>query len=155
MTPQQQAYLNEYLTTLTLKQRETIPDTIAEYFCADEFNANQCAKLISEGTKRESCSLKQGYDIEQEPLPQVGRITVVLNWQQEPVCIIRLTEVSICPFDQVTEEFARSEGEGDLSYEWWRDAHIKFFTQYAGEIGAKFDLQSDLVLERFEKVYPL
>lgn len=111
--------------------------------------------MINEGTKRASCSLKQGYDIEQEPLPQVGRITVVLNWQQEPVCIIRLTEVSIYPFDQVTEEFARSEGEGDLSYEWWRDAHIKFFTQYAGEIGAKFDLQSELVLERFEKVYPL
>ncbi|NOI75414.1 ASCH domain-containing protein [Vibrio coralliilyticus] len=155
MTPQQQAYLNEYLTTLTPQQRESIPDTIAEYFCADEFNANECARLINEGTKRASCCLKQGYDIEQEPLPQVGRITVVLNWQQEPVCIIRLTEVSICPFDQVTEEFARSEGEGDLSYEWWRDAHIKFFTQYAGEIGAKFDLQSELVLERFEKVYPL
>ncbi|AXN30288.1 ASCH domain-containing protein [Vibrio coralliilyticus] len=155
MTPQQQAYLNEYLTTLTPQQRESIPDTIAEYFCADEFNANECARLINEGTKRASCSLKQGYDIEQEPLPQVGRITVVLNWQQEPVCIIRLTEVSICPFDQVTEEFARSEGEGDLSYEWWRDVHIKFFTQYAGEIGAKFDLQSELVLERFEKVYPL
>ncbi|ERB65287.1 ASCH domain-containing protein [Vibrio coralliilyticus OCN008] len=155
MTPQQQAYLNEYLTTLSPQQRESIPDTIAEYFCADEFNANECARLINEGTKRASCSLKQGYAIEQEPLPQVGRITVVLNWQQEPVCIIRLTEVSICPFDQVTEEFARSEGEGDLSYEWWRDAHIKFFTQYAGQIGAKFDLQSELVLERFEKVYPL
>ena len=155
MTPQQQTYLDQYLTTLTPQQRETIPSTIVEYFCADEFNANECARLINEGVKRASCSLKQGYDIEQEPLPQVGRITVVLNWQQEPVCIIRLTDVSVCPFDQVSAEFARSEGEGDLSYEWWREAHIKFFTQYAGEIGTEFNLQSELILERFEKVYPL
>lgn len=155
MTPQQLAFLNQYLDSLPLEQRQDIKNPIAEHFCSDEFNANQCAKLINQGIKQASCSLKEAYDIENELLPEVGRLSVVLNWNQEPVCIIRLNKVSICPFNKVTEEFARLEGEGDLSYQWWRDAHIKFFTNYANEVGATFNLDSELVLEHFEKVYPL
>ncbi|WP_414718328.1 ASCH domain-containing protein [Thaumasiovibrio subtropicus] len=68
------------------------------------------------GKKTASCSLKQAYLIENEPLPEVGRLTVVLNWAQEPVCIVRLTQVSTAPFNEVTEDFARAEGEGDASY---------------------------------------
>ncbi|MBU2897729.1 ASCH domain-containing protein [Vibrio hepatarius] len=155
MTPQQETFLNQYLVSVPKNYCESITDTIAECFCSDEYNANQCAKLINQGTKRASCSLKEAYDIENEPLPKVGRLTIVLNWRQEPVCIIKLTDVSICPFNQVTEEFARLEGEGDLSYQWWHDAHIQFFTNYAKEVGATFNPDSELVLERFEKVYPL
>lgn len=154
MTEIQQAYLQKYLLTLSEAQRDSIPQVHAEYFCADEYNANECARLVNQRTKTASCSLKQGYDIENEPLPLVGRLTVVLNWAEEPVCIIEHTEVSICPFNQVTEEFAQSEGEGDGSYQWWREAHLQFFTQYANQVGAQFSEESELVLERFEKVYP-
>ncbi len=154
MTPKQQAFLEQYLSTLTPNERESIPQTLAEYFCADEYNANECARLIDIGQKRASCSLKEGYLIDDEPFPEIGRLTVVLNWNEEPVCIVKLTDVSFCPFNQVTEEFAHAEGEGDGTYEWWRKAHIDFFTQYAKEVGATFSLESELVLERFEKVYP-
>ena len=154
MNKEQKDYLGRYLTTLTSTERDAIPEVIAEYFCADEYNANECARLINQGIKRASCSLKAGYDAEQEPLPKVGRLSVVLNWAQEPVCIIKLKDVSICPFNQVTPEFAALEGEGDLTYQWWRDAHINFFTNYAASLGIEFSESSDLVLERFEKVYP-
>ncbi|GAK84193.1 hypothetical protein JCM19238_1759 [Vibrio ponticus] len=154
MNQQQRAFLDSYLSTLTDEQRAAIPQVYAEYFCADEYNANECARLVAQGIKRASCSLKQGYDLDQEPLPKVGRLTVVLNWQQEPVCITRHTDVQICPFNQVTAEFAALEGEGDGSYQWWSKAHIKFFTQYAHEVGATFNENSELVLEKFEKVYP-
>ena len=154
MNKVQKEYLEQYLATLTPKERDAIPEAIAEYFCADEVNANECARLINAGIKRASCSLKAGYDAEQEPLPKVGRLSVVLNWAQEPVCIIKLKDVSICPFNEVTPEFAALEGEGDLSYQWWRDAHIAFFTKYAASLNIEFTESSDLVLERFEKVYP-
>jgi len=154
MNKEQQAYSNQYLATLSEQQRGDIPQVIAEYFCADEYNANECARLIKCGEKRASCSLKAAYELESEPLPEVGRLTVVLDWKQTPVCIVELTQVSICPFDQVTEEFAAAEGEGDGSYQWWREAHINFFSQYAKEIGCEFKLDSELVLERFHKVYP-
>ncbi|WP_428244091.1 ASCH domain-containing protein [Gynuella sp.] len=155
MNEKQQEYLDKYLNTLTDAERSSIPLVLADYFCADEFNANECARLVNTGIKRASCSLKAAYDVANEPFPEVGALTVVLNWAQEPVCIIRLTEVSTCPFNEVTREFAEAEGEGDGTYEWWREAHIEFFTQYASEIGAEFTETSELVLERFEKVYPL
>ncbi|MGF1753792.1 ASCH domain-containing protein [Vibrio makurazakiensis] len=155
MTPEQQQFLDNYLGSLSSQERDAIPHIIAEHFCADEYNANECARLIDIGKKTASCGLKEGYDIDQEPLPKVGGLTLVLDWQQQPVCVVKITDVSICPFNQVTREFAESEGEGDGTYEWWREAHINFFTKYAQSVGAAFDENSDLVLERFEKVYPL
>jgi len=154
MKPEHQRYLEQYTSTLTEQQRQEIPDVIAEYFCADEFNANECARLVNAGIKRASCSLKAAYELDQEPLPRVGRLTVVLDWDGNPVCIVRLTEVSFCPFNIVPEEFAHLEGEGDGSYQWWYKAHLKFFNDYAKSIGSEFSLTDELVLERFEKVYP-
>lgn len=155
MTPSQQAFMDAYLSTLSAAGRGAIPQTVAEHFCADEANANECARLIAAGIKRASCSLLAGYEKENEPLPQVGRLSLVLNWAQQPVCIVRLTEVSFCPFEAVDAAFAAAEGEGDGSLAWWRDAHMAFFTAFAADVGVPFNEQSELVLERFEKVYPL
>ncbi len=155
MTEAQQRFLDQYLATLSDQARQVIPKITASHYCADEYNANECARLIDIGKKTASCSLKAGWDIDQEPLPQAGELNIVLNWAQEPVCIVQLTAVSTCPFDQVPVEFAECEGEGDGSYAWWRKAHINFFENYAKTVGTTFTEQSELVLEHFEKVYPL
>ncbi|MCY9852801.1 ASCH domain-containing protein [Vibrio mediterranei] len=154
MTPKQQTFLNQYLEQLTTSERASIKDVIAEHFCGDEYNANKCAKLINEGIKTASCSLKAGYEIEQEPLPQVGRLSVVLDWDQNPICIIKLISVEVCPFNQVSGAFAYAEGEGDRTYQWWKQAHLRFFEWYANELNITFSEYDDLVLERFEKVFP-
>ncbi|WP_394152393.1 ASCH domain-containing protein [Vibrio maritimus] len=104
--------------------------------------------------KTASCGLKAGWDVEDEPYPQVGSYSLVLDWQQNPVCVIQLASVEVCPFNQVSEEFAYAEGEGDRTYAGWKAAHIKFFEWYANEIGVVFSPESELVLERFKKVYP-
>lgn len=153
MTPQQQAFLDRYLTQLTAAERDAIPQIIAEHFCDDEYNANECARLIDTKVKRASCSLKQGFDIDDEPLPEVGRLSLVLDWAKKPVCIVKLTQIKIMPFNKVTPEFTAIEGEGYGSYAWWHQAHVNFFSRYAANIGATFNDDSDLVLEWFEKVY--
>ena len=155
MTPNQQAFLDQYLALLTKGERDKIPQIIVEYFCADEYNANECARLINLGIKTATCSLKQGYFIDDEPLPQVGNLTVVLDWAENPICIVKVTDVECCLFNQVSEDFAQSEGEGDGTYTWWRKAHIDFFSEHAQGIDINFNEESELVLERFEKVYPL
>lgn len=155
MTPHQQAFMDAYLSTLSAAERGAIPQRVAEHFCADEANANECARLIAAGIKRASCSLLAGYEQANEPLPQVGRLCLVLNWAQQPVCIVQLTEVSICPFEAVDAAFAAAEGEGDGTLAWWHDAHVAFFTAFAADVGLSFNEQSELVLEHFEKVYPL
>ena len=152
-TDEQQAFFERYLATLSAAERAAIPQIHAESFCADEANANACAELIKAGKKTASCSLLASYEVEQQPLPAVAQLTLVLDWAQRPVCIIQLTEVSLCPFDQVPASFATEEGEGDRSYAWWRSAHLDFFRAEARALGIEFCGQSVLVLERFECVF--
>lgn len=154
LTDNQRVFLNHYLTTLDPSARAAIPHINAEYFCADEWNANTCAHLINTGIKTASCSLRAGYAIEQEPEPVVGQLTVVLNWQQEPVCIIQLQRIEYCHFKDVPAEFAALEGEGDGSYRHWRQAHLEFFRQDAETLGFDFNEESELILEYFVKVFP-
>ncbi|WP_115718967.1 ASCH domain-containing protein [Gallaecimonas mangrovi] len=155
MNAAQQAFLDAYLATLSPRECKAVPVCVAEHFCADEENANICAQLVNSGIKTATCSLKAAYDIEQQPLPAPGRLTVVLNWAQQPVCVIKTTTVSFCPFNRVPAAFAKAEGEGDGSYRWWYQAHLAFFNGHARELGLAFTADSELVLEHFEKVYPL
>ncbi|WP_342594983.1 ASCH domain-containing protein [Salinicola lusitanus] len=146
--------LLRYLATLSEAERLSIPAIGAEHFCDNEVDANACAHLVATGIKRASCGLLKSYQVEGEDLPVAGKLTVVLDWRQWPVCIVRTTDVQIAPFDRVPEEFAYLEGEGDRTYEGWRRAHIQFFEREAERLGDTFNFDSAVVLERFEKVFP-
>ncbi len=69
-------------------------------------------------------------------------------------CIIRTNAVNIVPYDEVTREFARKEGEGGLSLDYWRDIHDRALTHEYGGIDIKFDPRIPVVCEEFEAVYP-
>lgn len=45
---------------------------------------------------------------------------MILNSRDEAVCIIENTAVSVLPYDEVTQEMAAMEGEGDRSLAYWR-----------------------------------
>ncbi len=85
-----------------------------------------CAELVRIGQKTASCSMELWYSEHGEPMPEVGHLQVVTNWDGEPVCVIQMTDVSTCRYDEVTAEFAYAEGEGDRTLNWWRDAHAAF-----------------------------
>ncbi|ASG01729.1 ASCH domain-containing protein [Vibrio anguillarum] len=148
-----QTYLSEYLSSLPSETAEKYTSFSADYFCADEYNANVCADLILRGEKRASCSLEYWYSHEGEPMPEVGHLQVVTNWDGKPICIIELTSVSKCKYSDVTEEFVAEEGEGDKSLKWWREAHWKFFGLECDELGIEPTEDMLLVLERFKVVY--
>ncbi|PKF49634.1 ASCH domain-containing protein [Enterovibrio nigricans] len=145
--------LNTYLLTLSATQREAYTSFSADYFCSDEENANICADLIIRGEKRASCSMEIWYSQEGEPYPKVGHLQVVTDFHGEPKCIIEITDVTLCPFNLVSEEFAAAEGEGDKSYAWWKDAHWAFFSSECKELGIEMTEDTLLVLERFQTVY--
>lgn len=92
------------------------------------------------------------YELEKEPLPKVDDFSVVLNSKEEPVCIIRTTEVKIMPMNEVPVDFAYAEGEGDRSYNHWRTVHVEFFTNELKEVGMEFSEEMLLVCERFELI---
>ena len=113
------------------------------------------ADLVLRGEKTATASAYDLYALEGEPLPQEGTFDVILDSQNQAVCIVKITRVSVQPFSQVSAQHAYKEGEGDKSLTYWRQVHEDFFTDCLGEAGLIFRPESKVVLEEFRKVYPL
>lgn len=108
--------------------------------------ANELADLIKKGIKTASCGSLASYQ-QEENAPRTGSYNIILDGQSVPVCVIRLVSLRLGRFCDVTEEFARKEGEGDLSLEYWQREHQRFFTREG-----YFSKDMALVAEEFEVV---
>ena len=114
-------------------------------------SADWLADLVVEGKKTATTSGFVFYELEKEPIPQAGEYYIVLDGQENPVAVILIQSVDVLPMNEVTEEFALAEGEGD--YRFWWDAHEKFFTELLKEYSLEFSSDMLVVCERFKKVY--
>ena len=63
----------------------------------------------------------------EEPLRRPGDRLALLDFDDEPVGVVELTEVRVVPAGEIDVQFARDEGEGFESVEDWRIAHEEFF----------------------------
>ncbi|MFZ5821093.1 MAG: ASCH domain-containing protein [Chloroflexota bacterium] len=115
--------------------------------------ADELGALIAAGTKTATCSSLWEWQAEGESLPEPGYLTIVLDGQGQPLCIVETTQVSVRNFNEVDAQFAYEEGEGDRSLAYWRDAHRRFFTRYLSRIGREFSEEMPLVCERFRMIY--
>ena len=111
--------------------------------------------MVLKGSKTATASAYDLYAVDNEPLPQEGTFDIILDGQDQAVCIVEITRVSVQPFNQVSAQHAYKEGEGDKSLAYWRQVHEDFFTDCLGEAGLTFTPESKVVLEEFRKVYPL
>ena len=118
-------------------------------------DADFLADLVLKGEKTATASAYDLYALEAESLPQEGTFDVILDSQNQAVCIVEITRVSVQPFNQVSADHAYKEGEGDKSLAYWRQVHEDFFTDCLGEAGLTFRPESKVVLEEFRKVYSL
>lgn len=71
---------------------------------------DQLAKLTLDGTKTATASAYPLYAQEQEPIPEPGQYSVILDSREEAVCILQTTKVYVTPFSRVSEEQAWKEG---------------------------------------------
>lgn len=111
--------------------------------------------LVLSGDKRATCELKIWFDNHEEALPKPGDHWIITDGSGVPACIIRTTRVDILPVHQVDEEFAYTEGEGDKSLKWWKEAHDAYYERQAAQDGFIYDDSMLCVAERFELVWPV
>jgi len=126
----------------------------AWYFGDSPDLAKELAGLVLSGAKTATASLYWEYEAEGEALPQVNGYSVITDFDGNPLGVIQTVEVRILPFDEVEAEFAADEGEGDLSLEFWRGAHWRFFSRACAKLGLQPDLKMPVVCERFRLAYP-
>ena len=152
MSDETKQYWNEFLKA----NPNVPPETPYQvwYFGDGRELADELAALVTAGKKTATASLYWEYEAEGEAMPQVGGYSVITSFDGEPQCILQTTEIRILPFEQVDAQFAADEGEGDLSLEYWRDAHWRFFSRACERLGLQPGPHMPVVCERFRKVYP-
>jgi len=153
MDPKSKAYLDKFLSSLPAEDPLQKARADYYYFCSDEESANHLALLVVQGVKQATAGLLWSYEAEDEPLPEVGQLSVITNWDGDPQCIVEVTEVEVKPYNKVTAEFAFIEGEGDKSLEYWRRVHWEFFTMECEEIGKEPTEEMLVILEQFKVIW--
>jgi uncharacterized protein YhfF len=112
--------------------------------------ANELCALILAGKKTATSTALYSYELDNQPVPEPGNRSVVLDGDGQARCVIECVSAEAVPFDEVDEEFAADEGEGDLSLKSWQKAHQAFF-----ERQGYFAPDMLLVCERFRLVEKL
>ena len=69
------------------------------------------------------------------------------------MCIIKTLKVYVTEFNQVSEEHAFKEGEGDRSLDYWRKVHESFLTNELASVNKSFNENTKVVCEEFEVMY--
>jgi uncharacterized protein YhfF len=126
----------------------------AFHFDDNEPTANALGTLVLLGQKRATAGLLWTNEVTHKLLPKIGALSVVTDWHGTPLCIIQSTHIEIIPFDSVSDRFAATEGEGDKTLRYWREAHWRFFSREYQRIGREPNLQMPVVCEEFKLVYP-
>ena len=115
--------------------------------------ADDLGQLVLKGTKRATAGSVWSYESSGKALPKPGDLSIVMDSKQKALCIIETIQVDVMPFDQVSAEFAATEGEGDGSLAYWRSAHLAYFTRECERSGKAFSTSMAIACEQFKVVY--
>jgi uncharacterized protein YhfF len=148
-----QNYWQQFLASLPPDSPYRAKTYVAEGWGDSSEMADELGALIAQGIKTATCSSLWEWEAEGNPIPEPGLVTIVLNGRGEPLCIVETMEVTVRRYNEVDANFARDEGEGDLSLNYWREAHRTFFSRALPKIGKEFSEEMPLVCERFRLIY--
>ena len=115
--------------------------------------ASKLAHLVACGDKRATMGWIAAAAPSGTPLAQVGGVSVVTDALGYPRVVVRSVEVRDLAFDAIDAATAAAEGEGDLSYDDWREGHTDYFRGEAARYGLSFDDWARISVERFEVLH--
>ncbi len=121
-------------------------------FGATPEQADEQLALVLSGTKTATADALWDYEATGEALPAPGALGIVTDGRGVPHALVMTTEVEVVPFDEVSPEHARLEGDGDRSLATWREVHERLFTDHAAP-GHRFSRDMPVVLQRFTVLY--
>jgi len=146
-------YWRQFLASLPPDTPYRTRTYVAEGWGDSPEMADELGALIAQGIKTATCSALWEWQAKGNPIPEAGYITIALDGRGEPICIVETIEISIHKYNEVDADFARGEGEGDLSLNYWREAHRNYFSRVLPKIDREFSEDMPLVCEQFRLIY--
>jgi len=127
------------------------PDTLA--FGDSKKLADDWAELVLAGEKTATATLAMEFTSLNEPLPRTGDVCIIVRGDGNPVAIIERTDVKTSLFQSVDEAVAATEGEGDKSLAYWREAHAEYFTGVCNRPGGTFAASTPVLRQTFRLLW--
>lgn len=134
------------MPTQLARWQQRYPGAFCWSFGNSSAMADELVALVIAGKKRGTCGSLASFQ-QEEPSVTPGAYHIVLNGQGEAACVIRTLSLTLMRFDEVNDELAALEGEGDLSLNYWRQEHRAFF-----EREGSWSPEMELVYETFTLV---
>ncbi len=105
---------------------------------------DELADKVLNGIKTATCYLFHG------EIPVVGEKSIIIDSNSNDVCMIELVEFKKLKFNEMTENTAVLEGEGDLKE--WKKIHKTFFSKILEVEESEFDENTPIVFEIFKVI---
>ena len=121
-------------------------------FEAKGFVGNEKLALVLGGQKTAFFASWPTFSIDMEPLPVSGELYIVVDRANKPQCVIELESVEIVPFNEVTWEMAKQEGE-DENLGAWKERQQENLEDEGALVGFEFTHDIKLVFQTFKVVY--
>ncbi len=153
LKPKELAFWNSYVATL--KPSEIPQDLFVEASYAGHRNiTDTLLNLYLAGKKSAGSSVLEDFLTVGDPVPRVGNFWILLDSHDEPRLILRTERIETHKFKDVPLSVALAEGEGDLSLEYWREGHARFYTPFLKAWGIRHIDEATIVTEFYKIVYP-
>ena len=121
-------------------------------FEAKGFVGDELVSLVVSGKKTAFFSSYATFAIDGEPLPVSGELYIVVDRADNPRCVIELQSVEVIPFDEITWEMAKQEGEDENMTD-WRNKEQEYLEEEGAVLGFSFTPDIKLVFQTFRVVY--
>ncbi len=121
------------------------------HFELTEDACNSLLDLVLKGQKRATSSSLAAFELGGETMPKEGELSVITDWDGNPRCVVRTKKLHVLPYEEITYDLAKLEGE-DETLDSWKRSHERFFTREGEMLGYHFSPQMSVVFEEFEVV---
>ncbi len=149
--PSVEAYWQDFQHNHPAYSEVEIP--LSYHFCDNKKDADECAGLVRDGVKQATTHSLFFLEINNEKLPFAGDLSIVTDWDGNPVAVTRTTKVEIVQFKDITPAYAFTEGEGDKILAYWQEVHWAYYTRELHAYNSTPTVDMELVCEYFETIW--
>ncbi|MCQ2610227.1 MAG: ASCH domain-containing protein [Treponema sp.] len=121
-------------------------------FGLDRDDTIYMTELVLSGRKTALFSSLLAMNIDMNTVSKPGNYFVINDQDNNPCGVIRMKNVSIIAFKDITWSIAIKDGQ-DSSIEQWRQRMIEFFEDEAEVMGYEFSPDMPVVIEEFELLH--
>ena len=121
------------------------------HFENNEKAANELLNLVLQGKMKATSSAYIVYELEGLAIPKIGDQSIITYFDGTKGCLIETTDVKIIPYNELTYDIIKLEGEDD-NLESWKYNHEKFFKEDGRLYGYEFSEDMLVVFEIFDVI---